>query len=180
AGVQRYTIETKPKSDLYRDLIPAVNGGLVELLDPATGPTQARVVSQLLALERHASRQGKDAIAQDHSRRGAPREPSRPRPHPAIPGALGQHDDARFATWTARAIIRLRCDPKPVLLIRGQVPGLPRLDSRSNRLGCFDHVPASRNTIAHSAPGSGEIDGSAIQQAGAQPAGHVRRGGPKG
>lgn len=64
----QYTVDKRPKSDLYRDLIPAVNGGLVELLDPATGPTQARVVSQLLALERHASRQGKDLIA--HPRNG--------------------------------------------------------------------------------------------------------------
>ncbi len=68
AGVAQYAVDTRPKSDLYRDLIPAVNGGLVELLDPATGPTQARVVSQLLALERHASRQGKDLIA--HPRNG--------------------------------------------------------------------------------------------------------------
>ena len=68
AGVGRYVVEPKAKSDLYRDLIPALNGQLVELLDPKTGPTQARATNQLLALERSASRGGKDLIA--HPRNG--------------------------------------------------------------------------------------------------------------
>jgi hypothetical protein len=68
AGVGRYVVEPKAKSDLYRDLIPALNGQLVELLDPKTGPTQARVTNQLLALERSASRGGRDLIA--HPRNG--------------------------------------------------------------------------------------------------------------
>ena len=68
AGVPSYDVEPKAKSDLYRDLVPALNGGLVELLDPETGPVQARAVAQLLALERSASRQGRDLIA--HPRNG--------------------------------------------------------------------------------------------------------------
>jgi hypothetical protein len=63
AGVERYVVEKKSASDLYRDLIPALNGGLVELLDPKTGPAQARAFNQLLALERSASRGGKDTIS---------------------------------------------------------------------------------------------------------------------
>jgi hypothetical protein len=68
AGVLRYDVEPRAKSDLYRDLVPALNGGLVELLDPEAGPAQGRAVSQLLALERRASRRGRDLIA--HPRNG--------------------------------------------------------------------------------------------------------------
>lgn len=46
------------KSDLYRDLLPLVNSGQVELLD------QPRLIAQLCALERRTSRAGKDSI--DH------------------------------------------------------------------------------------------------------------------
>jgi hypothetical protein len=57
-GVQ-YELSDKPKSDLYRDLLPLVNSGKVELLD------HSRLVTQLCGLERRTARSGKDSI--DHA-----------------------------------------------------------------------------------------------------------------
>lgn len=51
-----------PKSDLYRDLLPLINSGAVELLD------DARLVHQLASLERRTARGGKDSI--DHAPAG--------------------------------------------------------------------------------------------------------------
>jgi len=53
-----YLVATKPKSDLYRDLLPILNGGRVELLD------LPRLASQLCGLERRTARGGRDSI--DH------------------------------------------------------------------------------------------------------------------
>jgi hypothetical protein len=57
AGI-RYDVADRAKSDLYRDLLPLVNSGRVELLD------DARLRAQLLGLERRTSRGGRDSI--DH------------------------------------------------------------------------------------------------------------------
>ena len=54
-----YRIADKPRSDLYRDMLPAVNSGRVDLLDCA------RLTNQLIGLERRTSRGGKDMI--DHA-----------------------------------------------------------------------------------------------------------------
>jgi hypothetical protein len=51
-----------PKSDLYRELLPAVNSRKIDLLD------HPRAVSQLCALERRVARGGKDSI--DHPPNG--------------------------------------------------------------------------------------------------------------
>jgi hypothetical protein len=48
----------KPKSDLYRDLLPLINSGAVDLLE------NDRLVTQLVSLERRTARGGKDSI--DH------------------------------------------------------------------------------------------------------------------
>jgi hypothetical protein len=60
---RRHNIEyqqaDKPKSDLYLDLLPALNSGRVEL------PPDDRLVNQLAGLERRTSRAGKDSI--DHA-----------------------------------------------------------------------------------------------------------------
>jgi hypothetical protein len=48
----------KPKSDLYRDLLPLLNSGRVELLD------HPRLVTQLCGLERRTARGGRDSV--DH------------------------------------------------------------------------------------------------------------------
>jgi hypothetical protein len=57
-----YRTADKPKSDLYRDLLPAVNSGLVDLLD------HGRLTEQLTGLERRTGRGGRDSI--DHPPNG--------------------------------------------------------------------------------------------------------------
>jgi hypothetical protein len=54
----RYEPCAKPKSDLYRDLLPSLNANRVELLD------NPRLVNQLAGLERRTVRGGRDSI--DH------------------------------------------------------------------------------------------------------------------
>jgi hypothetical protein len=54
----RYEPSAKPKSDLYRDLLPALNAGRVSLLD------HSKLVAQLCSLERRTARGGRDSI--DH------------------------------------------------------------------------------------------------------------------
>ena len=56
----RYKTSDYTKSDLYRELLPLITSGRVELLD------KARLRNQILNLERRVSRSGKDSI--DHSR----------------------------------------------------------------------------------------------------------------
>jgi hypothetical protein len=53
-----YVVSDKTKSDLYRDLLPLLNSGLIVL------PKNDRLISQLSNLERRVSRSGKDSI--DH------------------------------------------------------------------------------------------------------------------
>jgi hypothetical protein len=54
-----YELAAKPKSDLYRDLLPAINSRKVDLLE------DARLVAQIVGLERRTARGGKDSI--DHA-----------------------------------------------------------------------------------------------------------------
>ena len=54
-----YEPAQKPKSDLYRDLLPAINSRKLDLLD------DARLLTQLVALERRTARGGRDSI--DHA-----------------------------------------------------------------------------------------------------------------
>jgi hypothetical protein len=54
-----YEMAAKPKSDLYRDLLPAINSRNVHLLD------DARLIAQIVGLERRTARGGKDSI--DHA-----------------------------------------------------------------------------------------------------------------
>ncbi|HEY1261665.1 MAG TPA: hypothetical protein VGF34_20635 [Stellaceae bacterium] len=60
-GVE-YLTSDKPKSDIYRELLPLLNAGSVELLD------NPRLVSQICGLERRTVRGGRDSI--DHPRAG--------------------------------------------------------------------------------------------------------------
>jgi hypothetical protein len=53
-----YELSEKPKSDIYRDMLPLLNSRKVELLD------DRRLISQLHGLERRTARGGKDSI--DH------------------------------------------------------------------------------------------------------------------
>ena len=54
-----YETSEKTKSDLYRDLLPLINSGAVDLLE------HDRLVTQLTSLERRTARGGKDSI--DHA-----------------------------------------------------------------------------------------------------------------
>jgi hypothetical protein len=58
AGIT-YDIGEKPKSDIYRDLLPLLNSGKADLLDVP------RLVTQLCSLERRTARGGRDSI--DHA-----------------------------------------------------------------------------------------------------------------
>jgi hypothetical protein len=51
-----YVAADRVKSDLYRDLLPLLTSRRVELLD------HPRLVTQLIRLERHASRMGREVI----------------------------------------------------------------------------------------------------------------------
>jgi hypothetical protein len=53
-----YQCAEKPKSDLYRDLLPLLNAGRIVL------PRNERLVAQLVGLERRTARSGRDSI--DH------------------------------------------------------------------------------------------------------------------
>ena len=55
-----YIVAAKPKSDIYRDLLPILNGRRVELLD------HLKTVNQLLGLERQTARGGRDSIDHAH------------------------------------------------------------------------------------------------------------------
>jgi hypothetical protein len=58
AGIE-YRLSAAAKSDLYRDVLPLINSGRVELLD------HRRLVAQFTGLERRTSRGGRDSI--DHA-----------------------------------------------------------------------------------------------------------------
>jgi hypothetical protein len=57
-----YDVAVNPKSDIYRDLLPAINSGEVRLLD------NDRLVMQLVGLERRTAHGGRDSI--DHGPNG--------------------------------------------------------------------------------------------------------------
>jgi hypothetical protein len=54
-----YEPSAKPKSDLYRDLLPLLNSSKADLLD------DPKLIAQLIGLERRTARGGKDSI--DHA-----------------------------------------------------------------------------------------------------------------
>jgi hypothetical protein len=54
-----YETAAKPKSDLYRDLLPKINSRMVDLVE------DARLIAQIVGLERRTARGGKDSI--DHA-----------------------------------------------------------------------------------------------------------------
>jgi hypothetical protein len=79
AGIA-YRVSDQPKSDIYRDTLPLLNSGKVELLDVP------RLVSQFCGLERRTSRGGKDSI--DHG--------------------PGLHDDLANAASGALLLVQMR------------------------------------------------------------------------
>ncbi len=78
-----YETAAKPKSDLYRDLLPAINSPKVDLLE------DTRLIAQIVGLERRTARGGRDSI--DH--------------------APGAHDDvANAAAGVIAALASSNCD----------------------------------------------------------------------
>jgi len=57
-----YKVSKKPKSEIYKDFLPLVNSGEVELLDVP------RMLNQIIGLERRTARSGRDSI--DHGPKG--------------------------------------------------------------------------------------------------------------
>jgi hypothetical protein len=57
-----YEVAERPKSDLYRDLLPLINARQIDLID------DKRLVAQLVGLERRTARSGRDSI--DHAPNG--------------------------------------------------------------------------------------------------------------
>jgi hypothetical protein len=89
-----YECSEKPKSDLYRDLLPLINSGQVELLD------HPKLAAQLCSLERRTARGGRDTID-----------------HPPGAGA-SSHDDV--ANCCAGVLVMCTAESKqPVLLFTG-------------------------------------------------------------
>lgn len=80
-----YELSDAPKSDLYRDLLPSLNSGKVELLD------MPRLAGQFTGLERRTSRAGRDSI--DH--------------------APGAHDDLANAVAGALLMASAKSTTKP-------------------------------------------------------------------
>lgn len=97
-----YDASAKPKSDIYRDVLPLINSGSVRLL------ANKRLINQLLNLERRTSRSGKDSI--DHG--------------------LGLHDDVANAVAGALLYATVRkpiartgsIDPDGCIHWRGEEP----------------------------------------------------------
>lgn len=83
AGIE-YRADAPPRSDIYRDFIPRLNSGLVDLLD------SPRLVTQLVGLERKTTRGGRDSI--DHAPGGHDDVAN------AVAGVLVQIFDKTFQT----------------------------------------------------------------------------------
>jgi hypothetical protein len=99
-----YEVSEKTKSDIYRDLLPLINSGQVELLD------HPKLTAQLCSLERRTARGGKDSI--DHP-----------------PG--GAHDDLANAAAGALTLASGKAN-KPTLLFASVSNGSRPYDGRSS------------------------------------------------
>lgn len=96
-----YCCAEKPKSDLFRDMLPLLNSGRISL------PKSERLANQLCGLERRVSRSGKDSI--DHG--------------------PGGHDDLANAVAGAADLVATRRAPMIIsdaVLAHSQIPDRPR------------------------------------------------------
>ncbi len=109
-----YDVSERPKSDIYRDFLPALNSGQTELLD------HSRLVTQLCGLERRTARSGRDSI--DHAPGGHDDLCN------AAAGALLATQAAAPALWRQEALLvggaavelPARCDVLFAVLVAGQ------------------------------------------------------------
>ena len=109
----KYDLSEKPKSDLYRDLLPLLNSGRIVL------PKSERLANQLCGLERRVSRAGKDSID----------------------SGPGGHEDVANAVAGAADLIAARRPPLQIpdaLLARLRQPAPPRpMYQQSGKMKCF-------------------------------------------
>ena len=108
----RYDTSDRIKSDLYKELLPLLNSGRVELLE------HKRLVAQLCALERKTSRGGRDSI--DHP-----------------PGA-GCHDDV--ANAVAGALVNASAGKRKVVITPEILESAKKLP-RYKGLGSYRSAP---------------------------------------
>ena len=101
AGIT-YELSDRPKGEIYRDTLPLLNSGKVELLDIP------RLASQFCGLERRTARGGRDSI--DHS-----------------PGA---HDD--IANSAAGALLTVKAKGQPLVIGDAVLERLAREDRYGN------------------------------------------------
>jgi hypothetical protein len=109
-GIQ-YELADQPKSDYYRDMLPLINSGNVQLIN------NPRLIAQLCNLERRTARSGKDSI--DHVK--------------------GGHDDIANAAALAivsasnkkRGLAGLFTPGLMANITRGTSSGLPRREPRT-------------------------------------------------
>jgi hypothetical protein len=109
-----YAPSEKSKSDIYRDLLPLLNSGKIELLD------LPQLATQLVGLERRTARSGKDSI--DHAP-GAHDDVAN-----SVSGALLLANTAPHALWRqeaffidgAPALMPARADVTFAVLMAGQ------------------------------------------------------------
>jgi len=94
-----YVVADKVRSDLYRDFLPRLTSGQVELLD------HPQLNAQLCALERRTARSGKDTI--EHPR-GAHDDLAN-----AVAGVCGLHQPSGCEGVDPRLFGILRADPPP-------------------------------------------------------------------
>lgn len=119
-GIQ-YKLAAKPASDLYRDLLPLLNSGRVELLD------NKRLHKELTGLERRTSRAGKDSIS-----------------HPP-----GQHDD--LANSVAGVVDLAAKPPADFIFICGDTPSVTAETANPARGGGATDFDSARGSNPFSA-----------------------------
>lgn len=89
----RYVTSEKPKNDLYRELLPLLNAGTIDLLDhPA-------LINQLCNLERRTSRGGRDSI--DHPPGGHDDIAN------AVAGVMTMHPYRRMPRFTPEVVRKI-------------------------------------------------------------------------
>ena len=107
-----YEPAAKPKSDLYRDIVPLINSRKLDLLD------HARLLAQLVGLERRSARGGRDSI--DH--------------------APGAHDDIANAVAGLSAVAKRGSYPSDMSWVNG-----PDADADAAAAAAFQRMRFQRH-----------------------------------
>ena len=140
AGLASYVVADKSKSDIFHDFLPLLNGQLVELLDRKAGIVQERAISQLLALERTVSKQGKDSIG--HPRGGVDDVINAI----AVACLLARKTPSEAGTVVAmpkrQAVSPRRCEPSRAIPCRA-IPCTPVWDGSAHEADSRDHAASS-------------------------------------